>query len=181
MRGSPHRSGSADGASRAPGHRRSRAAALTVTADELNVFTAGSAQGKLLESLGLRLADIGAAGTPGLSGGDGRKDVVSLSFEDAGRLGASSLCIVNADGADVAGYRDSNPVLAVLPAFAKGRVHALGPGVVPARPVRGDGGPGPVGGNRRLVLRAGQPEWSGPARTSPTRTSTRRSRRMASR
>jgi ABC-type Fe2+-enterobactin transport system substrate-binding protein len=103
------------------------AAALTVTADGLNAFTAESAQGKLLESLGLRLADIGGAGTPGLSGGDERKDVVSLSFENAGRLGASSLYIVNADGSDVAEYRESHPVLAVLPAFAEGRVHALGP------------------------------------------------------
>ncbi|HWM05609.1 MAG TPA: hypothetical protein VNP92_24985, partial [Actinophytocola sp.] len=44
------------------------AVALTVTPEGLNVFTAESAQGKLLESLGLRLADIGPAGGAGLSG-----------------------------------------------------------------------------------------------------------------
>ena len=103
------------------------AVALTVTSDGLNVFTSESAQGKLLESLGLRLADIGGTASPDLSGGAERKDVVSLSYENAGQLGDSSLYVVNADGAAVADYRDAHPVLAALPAFAEGRVHALGP------------------------------------------------------
>jgi ferric enterobactin transport system substrate-binding protein len=103
------------------------AVALTVTPDGLNVFTSESAQGKLLESLGLRLADIGGAASPDLAGGAERKDVVSLSYENAGQLGDSSLYVVNADGAAVADYRDAHPVLAALPAFAEGRVYALGP------------------------------------------------------
>jgi len=102
------------------------AVALTVTSDHLNVFTAESAQGKLLESLGLRLAVPEAAGGGGAGGGD-RKDVVSLAHENAGRLGDSSLYIVNAEEEDLAAYREAHPVLGALPAFAEDRVHALGP------------------------------------------------------
>jgi ABC-type Fe2+-enterobactin transport system substrate-binding protein len=102
------------------------AVALTVTTDGLNVFTSESAQGKLLESLGLRLADVEADGT-GAGGGEARKDVVRLAHENVGNLGDSSIFVVNADEAAVAGYRDAHPALAALPAFAEGRVFGLGP------------------------------------------------------
>jgi iron complex transport system substrate-binding protein len=52
--------------------------------------------------------------------------VVSI-LRERGQLGASSLYVVNADGAAVADHRDAHPVLAALPAFAEGRVFALGP------------------------------------------------------
>ncbi|MGH8965788.1 MAG: Fe2+-enterobactin ABC transporter substrate-binding protein, partial [Actinomycetes bacterium] len=84
--------------------------------------------GKLLQSFGLRLADLGdAGGGLGISGGPERKDVIGLAHENASRLGDSSIYVVNADGASVAGYRDAYPALAALPAFAEGRVFALGP------------------------------------------------------
>jgi ABC-type Fe2+-enterobactin transport system substrate-binding protein len=103
------------------------AVALSVTPDGMNVFTADSAQGKLLESLGLRLADVAATSDVGLSGGEERKDVVHVAHENAGQFGDSSLFFVNADGGTVTGYRDGNPVLAGLPAFDEGRAYALGP------------------------------------------------------
>ncbi|TQM14932.1 Fe2+-enterobactin ABC transporter substrate-binding protein [Pseudonocardia kunmingensis] len=102
------------------------AAALTVTSEGLNVFTAESAQGKLLQSLGLQLADVGTGAGAGAGGGD-RRDVVRLAHENVGQLGDASLYVVNADRSDIEEYRDAHPVLAGLPAFAEGRVVPLGP------------------------------------------------------
>ncbi|OZM81850.1 Fe2+-enterobactin ABC transporter substrate-binding protein [Pseudonocardia sp. MH-G8] len=102
------------------------AAALTVTSEGLNVFTAESAQGKLLQSLGMTLADVGAGAGAGAGGGD-RRDVVRLAHENVGQLGDASLYVVNAEEPDIAEYRGAHPVLAGLPAFAEGRVVPLGP------------------------------------------------------
>jgi ABC-type Fe2+-enterobactin transport system substrate-binding protein len=102
------------------------AAALTVTSEGLNVFTAESAQGKLLQSLGMTLADVGAGAGAGAGGGD-RRDVVRLAHENVGQLGDASLYVVNAEESDIAEYRGAHPVLAGLPAFAEERVVPLGP------------------------------------------------------
>lgn len=99
------------------------AVALTVTADGYNVFTPESAQGALLTDLGLRLRAVQPSG----QGGGTRRDIVRVARERAGDLGDASLFVVNADDAAVEGYRAAQPVLAALPAFADGRVYALGP------------------------------------------------------
>lgn len=100
---------------------------MTVTADGLNVFTADSAQGKLLAQLGYRVREVSASGASGL-GSPGRRDVVPVAWESAATLGDATLFLVNATDDDVAGYRRDRPVLAALPAFGQGRVYALGPG-----------------------------------------------------
>jgi ABC-type Fe2+-enterobactin transport system substrate-binding protein len=109
------------------GFDRSRpAAVLTVTPEGYNVFTAESAQGKFMASLGVSLADLGdAAQGAGASGGN-RRDVVRVAPENAGAFAGASLYFVNAEDADVAGYA-RQPVLGALPAFAEGRAFALGP------------------------------------------------------
>jgi ABC-type Fe2+-enterobactin transport system substrate-binding protein len=100
---------------------------MTVTADGFNVFTAESAQGKLLAELGLRLKDVAPSGASGLGGAEVRKDVVPVAPENAGVFGDASLFFVNATEEDVAGYPTAQRVLASLPAFAENRVHAMGP------------------------------------------------------
>lgn len=109
------------------GFDRSRpAVVMTVTQDGYNVFTAESAQGKFLASLGVSLADLGDAAEGAGAGGGARRDVVKVVPENAGAFGDASLYFVNAEDADVAGYAQQ-PVLRSLPAFAEGRAFALGP------------------------------------------------------
>lgn len=103
------------------------AVALTVTPDGYNVFTADSAQGKLLGELGLTLRTIDPSGASGLGDSGTRKDAIPVALENAGDFGDASLFVVNATDEQVQQYRERQPLLATLPAFAEGRVYALGP------------------------------------------------------
>uniref|UniRef100_UPI0015F0A80E ABC transporter substrate-binding protein n=1 Tax=Pseudonocardia pini TaxID=2758030 RepID=UPI0015F0A80E len=103
------------------------AAVMTVTEQGFNAFTAESAQGRLLAELGLRLKPVTASGASGLGQSEARRDVVPVAGESAGVFGDSTLFFVNATEPQVEGYRTAQPVLGSLPAFAEGRVFALGP------------------------------------------------------
>lgn len=103
------------------------AVALTITADGYNVFTADSAQGKLLTQLGLRLRAIDPSGRSGLGDPGVRRDAVPVAQENAGEFGDASLFVVNATDEQVEQQRARQPLLATLPAFAEGRAHGLGP------------------------------------------------------
>lgn len=103
------------------------AVALTVTPDGYNVFTGDSAQGKLLGELGLTLRAVDPSGASGLGDSGTRKDAVPVALENAGDFGDASLFVVNATDEQVQQYRERQPLLATLPAFAEGRVYALGP------------------------------------------------------
>ncbi|MBN9737800.1 MULTISPECIES: Fe2+-enterobactin ABC transporter substrate-binding protein [unclassified Pseudonocardia] len=103
------------------------AVALTITPDGYNVFTADSAQGKLLTQLGLRLRPVEASGRSGLGNAGQRRDAVPVAQENAGQFGDASLFVVNATDEQVEQQRARQPLLATLPAFTEGRVYGLGP------------------------------------------------------
>lgn len=100
---------------------------LTQTPDGFNVFTAESAQGRLLDELGLTLHEMPDDLTAsGVQGGAQRADIVQLSPERASDFGDSTLLFVNLQGQEVEDYTEAAPTLNNLPAYEEGRAHTLG-------------------------------------------------------
>lgn len=100
---------------------------LTGTPDGFNVFTPASAQGRLLDDLGLSLhempEDLTAAGA---QGGADRTDIVQLSPERASDFDDSTLLFVNLQGQKIADYIDSYPTLENIPAYEEDRIFTVG-------------------------------------------------------
>jgi iron complex transport system substrate-binding protein len=103
--------------------------ALVYNPDGMNVFTAESAHGQLLESLGYAIHALPEGSSADSSNeGRGRSDIVAVSLENASNaFGDSTLFFVFDDQASVDAYGAENPVLAALPAFQDERAIALGP------------------------------------------------------
>ncbi|EOM75117.1 Fe2+-enterobactin ABC transporter substrate-binding protein [Rhodococcus rhodnii] len=96
--------------------------------NESKIFTAGSAQGQLFESLGFEIAtlpdDIAGAGS---GTGQERTDIVSVGQENLDRaLPGDATFVVNAEQED-AERLSADPTLASTPAVAADRVYPLGP------------------------------------------------------
>ncbi|SFN23789.1 iron complex transport system substrate-binding protein [Izhakiella capsodis] len=97
----------------------------TAAAHSANLWTPESAQGKLLQQLGMTLATLPA----GLHGGQSqgkRNDIIQLGGENlAAGLNGQSLFLFAGDNKDVDAIY-ANPLLAHLPALAHHHVYALG-------------------------------------------------------
>lgn len=103
--------------------------ALVHNPDGMNVFTAESAHGQLLESLGYTLHELpeGAAAESENEGGN-RSDIVAVSLENASTaFGDSTIFFVLDDQDSVDALGTEQAVLGALPAFEEGRAVALGP------------------------------------------------------
>ncbi|MET9784444.1 Fe2+-enterobactin ABC transporter substrate-binding protein [Nocardiopsis alba] len=100
---------------------------LTGTPDGFNVFTSESAQGRLIDELGLTLhempEDLAASGN---QGGPERADIVRLSPEHASDFGDSTLLFVNTQGEEPADYAETAPILESTPAYEEDRAFTLG-------------------------------------------------------
>lgn len=92
----------------------------------LNVFTAESAQGGVVDELGLTMVEIEAPAMNGEGGSGQRRDVVQLSTELLDQLGDSTLFVMLADQAALDTAIAEIPTLAALPAVAEERIHPLG-------------------------------------------------------
>lgn len=100
---------------------------LTGTPEGFNVFTAESAQGRLVEELGLTLHELPDDLTvSGAQGGPERSDIVQLSPERASDFGDSTLLFVNLQGEEVEDYPEAAPTLGNLPAYEEDRAHTVG-------------------------------------------------------
>jgi len=97
----------------------------TAAAHSANLWTAESAQGKLLQQLGFSLATLPAGLNPSQSQGK-RHDIVQLGGENlATGLNGEGLFLFAGDQKDVEAIY-ANPLLAHLPAVQNKRVWALG-------------------------------------------------------
>jgi len=97
----------------------------TAAAHSANLWTAESAQGKLLQQLGFSLATLPAGLNPSQSQGK-RHDIVQLGGENlAAGLNGEGLFLFAGDQKDVDAIY-ANPLLAHLPAVQNKRVWALG-------------------------------------------------------
>lgn len=97
----------------------------TAAAHSANLWTAESAQGKLLHQLGFTLADLPAGLQTSTSQGK-RHDIIQLGGENlATGLNGEGLFVFAGDEKDVAAIY-ANPLLAHLPSVKKKRVWALG-------------------------------------------------------
>lgn len=97
----------------------------TAAARSANLWTAGSAQGKLLQQLGFTLATLPAGLQTSQSQGK-RHDIIQLGGENlAAGLNGQSLFLFAGDQKDVDAVY-ANPLLAHLPAVQNKRVWALG-------------------------------------------------------
>ncbi|OZF26167.1 Fe2+-enterobactin ABC transporter substrate-binding protein [Rhodococcus sp. 14-2483-1-2] len=91
--------------------------------DGANVWTAESAQGKLLTELGFSLAELPVTGNGPMST---RKDIVPVAPENFTRAFiGNTVILVNADDSDTATYI-ADPLLAQTPAVIGGDVYAVG-------------------------------------------------------
>lgn len=100
---------------------------LTGTPEGFNVFTEESAQGRLLDELGLTLHEMPDDLTvSGAQGAHGRTDIVQLSPERASDFGDSTLLFVNVQGEEVEDYPETVPTLENVPAYEEDRAHTLG-------------------------------------------------------
>lgn len=97
----------------------------TAAAHSANLWTPESAQGKLLDQLGFRLAPLPAGLQTSLSQGK-RHDIVQLGGESlAAGLAGNALFLFAGDQKDVEAIY-ANPLLSHLPAVKDKRVYALG-------------------------------------------------------
>ncbi|SAC67597.1 iron-enterobactin transporter periplasmic binding protein [Enterobacter cloacae] len=97
----------------------------TAAAHSANLWTAESAQGKLLHQLGFTLADLSAGLQTSTSQGK-RHDIIQLGGENlATGLNGEGLFVFAGDQKDVAAIY-ANPLLAHLPSVKNKRVWALG-------------------------------------------------------
>ncbi|MEE7525048.1 Fe2+-enterobactin ABC transporter substrate-binding protein [Enterobacter roggenkampii] len=97
----------------------------TAAAHSANLWTAESAQGKLLHQLGFTLADLSAGLQTSTSQGK-RHDIIQLGGENlATGLNGEGLFVFAGDEKDVAAIY-ANPLLAHLPSVKNKRVWALG-------------------------------------------------------